>query len=243
VASRLPDSLLPPPEELSKIFSEVTGDPEKLDKRDRLLLSVWEEKVRPKILQRAQSPTAEPHRWKLPDERKSITARFEFPAQNEDDEFVGYITTGMYDDEAIGEIFLEIAKEGSFVSGIMDAFVTSVSIGLQHGIPLSTFARKFKHAGFGPSGMVIGAPEGLQGFYKSVLDYLFHYLEHRYPDGRLPPRKLDDYSEVPTSPEEASAGAESAGAESTTGGGASTDASDGEASGPESDVMTSAAES
>lgn len=242
MASRLPDSLLPPPEELSKIFSEVTGDPEKIDARDRLLLSVWEERVRPRILQLSESPTAEPHRWRLPDERKSITARFEIPATEEKDEFVGYITMGMYDDEYLGEIFLSIAKEGSFVSGIMDAFVTAVSIGLQHGIPLSTFARKFKFSGFEPSGMVMGAPAELRGsFFKSVLDYLFQYLEHKFPEGRLPPRKAEDYSEVDVSPADASPGAESAGAKSAAG--ASTEASEGEASGPASDVMTSAAES
>lgn len=231
---RLPESLIPPPDELSKLFSEATRDPETLDDRDRLLLSIWEERVRPKVLQRAKSPTAEPHRWKLPDERDSITARFEFPAPDEGEEFVGYITAGRYDDGYIGEIFLEIAKEGSFVSGIMDAFVTAVSIGLQHGIPLATFAQKFKHAGFGPSGMVIGAPEGLQGFYKSVLDYLFHYLEHRYPDGRLPPEQEPDYSDAPESSAEASSEASTE---------ASTPASETEASDGDASVMTSATES
>lgn len=247
MAPRLPESLLPPVDELSRLFSEATGDPETLDKRDRLLISVWESKIRPKVLQRAESPTAEPHRWKLPDERQSMTARFEIPTpggESEDKSLIGYITTGMYDDEYVGEIFLTMAKQGSFVRGIMDAFVTSVSIGLQHGIPLETFARKFKHTGFQPAGMVIGAPTGMQGFFKSVLDYLFQYLEHRFPGGRLPPKEAllePDQSAVAESATEASAGAESATEASTE---ASKPESETEASdGAASDVATSAAES
>lgn len=202
---RINEKDIPAPEELSAIFSKATGDPETLDERDRLLLRIWEERIRESILARADSPTTEPHRWRLPDERRSETHRFEIPnpnaatiqaicpkcgerfrAKDEDTgEFVGYLTMGMYPNGSLGELFLTMAKQGSFVSGIMDGFVTTISIGLQHGIPLETFARKFKHAAFEPSGMVMGAPKGLQGFYKSVLDYLFRYLEQKFPEGRL----------------------------------------------------------
>jgi len=81
-----------------------------------------------------------------------------------------------------------MSKQGSFVSGIMDAFCTCVSIGLQHGIPLSTFIHKFKYTGFEPAGMVREAPSGMhKGIFiaRSILDYLFHFLEYRFPDGVL----------------------------------------------------------
>lgn len=184
--ARLPASMLPSTNDLATMFCRECENGITVDDRDRELLCIWEEKVRPQVLRQTAAPTAKPHRWPLPDERDSITARFEIPATNCSDEFVGYVTMGMYDDWSLGEVFLSIAKEGSFVSGIMDAFATAVSIGLQHGIPLSTFADKFKFVGFEPSGRVVGAPRAIRStFFKSILDYLFQYLEHKFPDGAL----------------------------------------------------------
>lgn len=185
MSSRLPSTLLPAADKLSALFFAVSGLPTPITAADRDLLLRWEDGVRDRVMAMAQAPTAAPHRWRLPDERDSITARFELPGEAPQDDFVGYITMGMYHDGSIGEIFLSMAKEGTFTSGIVDAFVTAVSIGLQHGIPLQVFIDKFKHSNFSPSGLVRGAPVALRGFYKSILDYLFHYLEHRFPDGRL----------------------------------------------------------
>src|SRR5664279_4936690 len=70
-----------------------------------------------------------PVRRKLPDERKSITHKFSIGGHE------GYITVGMYDDGAPGEIFITMAKEGSTISGLMDAFATAVSFNLQYGVP------------------------------------------------------------------------------------------------------------
>lgn len=71
-----------------------------------------------------------PIRRKLPDERKSITHKFSIGGHE------GYLTVGMYDDGKPGEIFLVMAKEGSTISGLMDAFATSISLALQYGVPL-----------------------------------------------------------------------------------------------------------
>ena len=73
----------------------------------------------------------------LPSERNSITHKFSVGGHE------GYITVGMYDDGKPGEIFIKMAKEGSTLSGIMDAFALSVSISLQYGVPLRALVDKF----------------------------------------------------------------------------------------------------
>src|SRR5207247_1287069 len=87
-----------------------------------------------------------PARRKLPDERHSITHKFSIAGHE------GYITVGMYEDGKPGEIFLVMAKEGSTISGLMDAFATSISIALQYGVPLEALVEKFSHVRFEPSG-------------------------------------------------------------------------------------------
>src|SRR5207249_3593884 len=73
---------------------------------------------------------AGPHRHRLPDERNAITHKFEIAGHQ------GYLTVGKYEDGSPGELFLVMAKEGSTVSGLMDAFATSISMSLQYGVPL-----------------------------------------------------------------------------------------------------------
>src|SRR5712691_2426313 len=77
-----------------------------------------------------------PARRKLPDERRAITHKFSIAGHE------GYITVGMYEDSKPGEIFLVMAKEGSTISGLMDAFATSISMSLQYGVPLETPSRR-----------------------------------------------------------------------------------------------------
>ena len=83
----------------------------------------------------AGAPPA-PVRRKLPDERQAITHKFSI------NDHEGYITVGLYDDGQPGEIFLVMAKEGSTISGLMDAFATSISIALQYGVPLQHAGRQ-----------------------------------------------------------------------------------------------------
>jgi ribonucleoside-diphosphate reductase alpha chain len=181
---------IPQVDALAQLYKEC-GEDIPIDGDARLAIVLWEQKVRSAVLATLPSPAEEPHRWKLPDERASRTHRFEIPSADPDKELKGYLTMGMYHDGALGEIFLKVSKQGSFVSGIMDAFVTTLSIGLQHGIPLTAFVKKFRHTLFEPSGMVIGAPKDLQGAYKSVLDYLFAFLSYRFPEGR---GRWDDFT-------------------------------------------------
>src|SRR5207245_10960756 len=62
----------------------------------------------------------------------------------------GYITVGIYEDGTPGEIFLVMSKEGSTISGLMDAFATSISLALQYGVPLEVLVKKFAHTRFEP---------------------------------------------------------------------------------------------
>lgn len=112
-----------------------------------------------------------PVRRKLPDERNSLTHRFNVAGLE------GYVTVGLYEDGRPGEIFLVVAKEGSTLSGVMDAFATAISLSLQHGVPLETLVRKFSHMRFEPSGFT-----GNQTipFAKSIIDYVFRWLGSKF---------------------------------------------------------------
>jgi ribonucleoside-diphosphate reductase alpha chain len=83
----------------------------------------------------------------------------------------------MYDDGKPGEIFLVMAKEGSTISGLMDAFATSISLALQYGVPLKVLTDKFSHSRFEPSGYT-GNPE--IPYAKSIMDYIFRWLASKF---------------------------------------------------------------
>jgi len=112
-----------------------------------------------------------PVRRKLPDERRSITHKFSIGGHE------GYITVGMYDDGAPGEIFITMAKEGSTISGLMDAFATAVSFNLQYGVPFKFLVDKFAHVRFEPSGWT-----GNQQipYAKSIMDYIFRWMGAKF---------------------------------------------------------------
>jgi ribonucleoside-diphosphate reductase alpha chain len=83
----------------------------------------------------------------------------------------------MYEDGKPGEIFLVMAKEGSTISGLMDAFATSISMSLQYGVPLETLVEKFSHVRFEPSGFTKN-PE--IPYAKSLTDYIFRWLASKF---------------------------------------------------------------
>ncbi len=110
-------------------------------------------------------------RRKLPDERSSITHKFSIGGHE------GYLTVGMYPDGQPGEIFIKMAKEGSTLSGIMDAFALSVSIALQYGVPLRALVDKFCNSRFEPSGYT---PNPEIRYAKSIVDYLGRWLGGKF---------------------------------------------------------------
>jgi ribonucleoside-diphosphate reductase alpha chain len=108
-----------------------------------------------------------PFRRRLPEEREAIIHKFSI-AQNE-----GYLMVGLYDDGTPGEIFVVMSKEGSTISGLMDAFSTSISLALQYGVPLKVLVNKFTHTRFEPAGITTNQEIR---FAKSVVDYIFRWL-------------------------------------------------------------------
>ncbi len=109
----------------------------------------------------------EPHRHRLPATRPSITHKFEVAGHE------GYLNVGLYEDGQPGELFITMAKEGSTVGGMMDAFATSISLCLQYGVPLEALVKKFAHQRFEPSGMTSSSDIP---FAKSIVDYVFRWL-------------------------------------------------------------------
>ncbi len=120
----------------------------------------------------AEVAMAEPVRKKMPRERESITHKFSIAGHE------GYITAGKYEDGSVGEIFLtDIGKEGSTMRGLMNAFATAISLGLQYGVPLEDFVRKFSYMRFEPEG-ITGNPE--IPFAKSLPDYIMRWVASRF---------------------------------------------------------------
>src|SRR4026208_418804 len=112
-----------------------------------------------------------PYRRRLPDERTAFTHKF-YVAGHE-----GYLTVGLYEDGQPGEIFLKMAKEGSTISGLMDAFATAVSVALQYGVPLRDLVNKFSHLRFEPAGFTTNRDIPMA---KSLIDYVFRYLATKF---------------------------------------------------------------
>jgi ribonucleoside-diphosphate reductase alpha chain len=115
----------------------------------------------------------EVHRRKLPDERRSITHKFDIAGHE------GYITVGMYEDGNPGEIFVSMSKQGSTISGLMDSFATAISYALQYGVPLQFLVDKFAHMRFEPSGFTKNPQIP---YAKSIVDYLFRWLASKFLD-------------------------------------------------------------
>ena len=115
-----------------------------------------------------------PRRKRLPATRQSLTHKFDVAGHE------GYLTVGLYENGKPGELFIIMAKEGSTVGGMMDAFGTAISMALQYGVPLQTLVDKFSHQRFEPSG--ITANRDIP-FAKSIIDYIFRWLAMEFIPG------------------------------------------------------------
>ncbi|MDD5192181.1 MAG: adenosylcobalamin-dependent ribonucleoside-diphosphate reductase [Candidatus Nanoarchaeia archaeon] len=114
-----------------------------------------------------------PVRKKLPNERPSITHKFNVAGHE------GYLTVGLYEDKTPGELFITMSKEGSTVGGLMDTIGTLTSFALQYGVPIRTLVNKMRRNRFEPYGIVM---EGHKDVHTAVslIDYIFTYLGKRF---------------------------------------------------------------
>jgi len=115
-----------------------------------------------------------PRRERLPDTRRSVTHKFNVGGHE------GYITVGLYDDGRAGELFITMAKEGSTIGGLMDAFGTAVSMSLQYGVPLEVYVKKFSHTRFEPWGYTKNPDIPVA---KSLVDYIFRWMGTEFIQG------------------------------------------------------------
>ena len=115
----------------------------------------------------------EPVRRRLPDERRSMTHKFEVGGHE------GYVTVGMFEDGKPGEIFIVMAKEGSTISGFADAFAQAISYALQYGVPLEMLVNKFCHQRFEPAGMTRNPKIRMA---KSIVDYIVRWMATKFLD-------------------------------------------------------------
>jgi ribonucleoside-diphosphate reductase alpha chain len=117
------------------------------------------------------APVAAPRRRRLPDDRTEVGRKFRVG------EYEGYIHVGLFEDGTPGDIFVDIAKEGTTLAGLMNSFMISVSLGLQYGVPLEVYVSKFAHMRFEPSGMT-NDPDIRAA--KSIVDYIFRWMGKKF---------------------------------------------------------------
>jgi ribonucleoside-diphosphate reductase alpha chain len=116
----------------------------------------------------------QPARRRLPATRQSLTHKFSVGGHE------GYITVGLFEDGLPGELFINMAKEGSTIGGLMDVIGTETSMCLQYGVPLQVLTDKFSHMRFEPSGWT-GNPDIPHA--KSVVDYIFRWMAIQFIPG------------------------------------------------------------
>ncbi len=114
---------------------------------------------------------AQPKRRRLPDDRVEVGRKFKVG------EYEGYIHVGLFEDGTPGDIFVDIAKEGTTLAGLMNSFMISVSLGLQYGVPLEVYVSKFSHMRFEPSGLTNDADIRVA---KSIVDYIFRWMGKKF---------------------------------------------------------------
>ena len=131
-----------------------------------------------------QVPAAPPLRRELPARRRGYTQKAAVGGHRV------YIRTGEYADGTIGELEVILPREGPALRGLMDSLTAAVSLGLQHGVPLSEYVESFALTRFGPAGRVDGDADVVHA--TSVLDYVFRNLAINYLGGCTIPEGLPE---------------------------------------------------
>jgi ribonucleoside-diphosphate reductase alpha chain len=134
------------------------------------------------------------HRHRLPKKRTGFTQEARIGGHKV------FLRTGEYESAELGEIFIDMHKEGAAFRSLMNCFAISVSMGLQHGVPLSSYVDQFTFTRFEPQGIVEGHPN--IKFATSIIDYVFRVLGveylQRYEFAQVPPKEEQLELENPT---------------------------------------------
>ena len=172
---------------ISGAISKTANMPESASVDDvaKLYLDSWKLGVKALAIYRDNSKTAQPLSGKqaelahkpmrrtMPIERQEIGRKFQVG------EYEGYIHVGLFPDGTPGDVFVDIAKEGTTLAGLMNAFMISVSVGMQYGVPLDVFVSKFSHMRFEPSGLTNDPDIRVA---KSLVDYIFRWMGKKFLD-------------------------------------------------------------
>src|SRR5438874_1619003 len=174
---------------ISGAISKTVNLPEEatVDEVSSLLIDAWKLGVKAIAIYRDNCKVAQPlsgkkeaaaappvplrERKRLPEDRTEVGRKFRVG------DYEGYIHVGLYEDGTPGDIFVDIAKEGTTLAGLMNSFMISVSLGLQYGVPLEVYVSKFAHMRFEPSGMTNDADIRVA---KSIVDYVFRWMGKKF---------------------------------------------------------------
>ena len=150
--------------DISSIVNEKIVNTDKLDTSNKL----DNNNTRPNNFHNKKSND----RSKMPDRRKGYIQKISIGDHKI------YLHTGEYDDGKVGEIFIDMNKEGELVKALMNNFAIAISLGLQYGVPLDEFVDAFIETKFEPSGEIKGNDRILSA--SSILDYIFRELAISY---------------------------------------------------------------
>ena len=154
---------------LSQPLNSMSDVLEELDEEDDEVLAAQDQvvKIAEKIIHKYVA-----RRQRLPFRRGGYTQKVKIGGQSV------YLRTGEYDNGQLGEIFIDMHREGAAFRSLMNCFAIAISLGLQHGVPLEEFVDAFVFTKFEPSGMVNGSPH--VKMTTSIIDYIFRELAVTY---------------------------------------------------------------
>src|SRR5215218_2913847 len=177
---------------ISGAISKTVNLPEtaSVDEVSGLLLDAWKLGVKAIAIYRDNCKVAQPlsgksdgaqleaappvpltQRRRLPDDREEVGRKFRVG------DYEGYIHVGLYEDGSPGDIFVDIAKDGTTIAGLMNSLCIAVSMGLQYGVPPEVYVSKLTHMRFEPSGMTNDADIRIA---KSIVDYVFRWFGKKF---------------------------------------------------------------
>ncbi|MFL5934238.1 MAG: vitamin B12-dependent ribonucleotide reductase, partial [Gaiellaceae bacterium] len=178
---------------ISGAISKTVNLPEtvSVDEVSGLLLDAWKLGVKAIAIYRDNCKVAQPlsgqkdgaaqleaappvpltQRRRLPEDRTEVGRKFRVG------DYEGYIHVGLYEDGTPGDIFVDIAKDGTTIAGLMNSLCIAVSMGLQYGVPPEVYVSKLTHMRFEPSGMTNDADIRIA---KSIVDYVFRWFGKKF---------------------------------------------------------------